>query len=307
MNANDRALVKLGRALRELGYEFVTVTPETHRRVLERDDRRARSLRDVFGWNRPFEPGALPEQVLSLARDAGVLAEHGSALRARVRFSTLEGHLFVHSGFPTREADAVFFGPDTVRFAAFVRRWLRRTSRLVDVGCGSGAGGIVVAASAERMVLADVNPAALRLARVNAALAGVTAEVVESDVLGGVDGPIDAVIANPPYLVDAEHRLYRDGGGSLGEGLSVRIARESLARLSVGGTLLLYTGAPIVEGVDRFRRAVEPLCRAAGASFHYEELDPDVFGEELARPSYAEVDRIAAVGLVAVRVMLSAR
>ena len=27
----------------------------------------------------------------------------------------------------------------------------------------------------------------------------------------------------------------------------------------------------------------------------YEELDPDVFGEELLQPAYAEVDRIAAV------------
>jgi len=28
-----------------------------------------------------------------------------------------------------------------------------------------------------------------------------------------------------------------------------------------------------------------------------EELDPDVFGEELERAEYAEVDRIAAVGI----------
>jgi hypothetical protein len=35
------------------------------------------------------------------------------------------------------------------------------------------------------------------------------------------------------------------------------------------------------------------------ANFGYEEIDPDVFGEELDRQAYADADRIAAVGLTA--------
>jgi hypothetical protein len=45
----------------------------------------------------------------------------------------------------------------------------------------------------------------------------------------------------------------------------------------------------------------EELIREAGAAhcaFSYEELDPDVFGEELHRSPYTGVDRIAAVGAV---------
>ena len=34
---------------------------------------------------------------------------------------------------------------------------------------------------------------------------------------------------------------------------------------------------------------------------HYEELDPDVFGEELEQPGYELVERIAAVGLKVVK------
>src|SRR5690606_38819582 len=165
------------------------------------------------------------------------------------------------------------------------------------VGTGSGAGGVIAAARARRVVLSDVNPLALHYARVNAALAGVDAEVVESDVLDGVDGPIDAVLANPPYLADAGQRLYRDGGGGHGEGVSVRIVREALKRLSPNGTLLLYTGAPIIEGEDVLRVAVEPICREAGAEFSYEELDPDVFGLELEQPAYFGVERIAVVAM----------
>lgn len=299
MDTRDLALLELGHALRALDYHFVSVTPETHRRVLARDARCARSMRDVFGWSRPFLPEALPRHVLALAEAAGVIAHDETGLRATVRFSTLSGRLLVHSAFPTLAPDSVFFGPDTHRFCAFVERVLSPASRLVDVGCGSGAGGLVAARLTERVVLSDVNPLALRFARINAALAGIDAEFVQSDVLQAVTGRVDAVIANPPYMLDASGRTYRDGGGQFGEGLSLRIVRESLARFASKGALILYTGSPIVEGEDLFRRATERLCRDAGASLRYEELDPDVFGGELDEDGYSPVERIAAVGLVA--------
>ena len=36
-------------------------------------------------------------------------------------------------------------------------------------------------------------------------------------------------------------------------------------------------------------------------SWHYQELDPDVFGEQLLEPGYQPVERIAAVGLTVTR------
>jgi SAM-dependent methyltransferase len=297
----DRALVELGRALQAASYHFVTVTPETHRTVLTRDLRTARDLRDVFGWSRSFAPDVLPASLWALARAASVLEEDGPGLfKANVRFSSLGELLLVHSAFPTLRPDSVFFGPDTYRFCAFVERYASPAARVVDIGCGTGAGGLVAARVAERVVLSDINCAALRLARVNAALAGTAVEVVESDVLAAVSGSVDLVIANPPYMRDSAKRAYRDGGGAWGEALSLRILRESLGRLSSGGRLLLYTGAPVVAGRDVLRGPLEALCREAGASFSYEELDPDVFGEQLREPFYEDVERIAAVGVQAV-------
>lgn len=301
MNASDRALVELGQALREHAYRFVTITPESHRRVLERDSRPARTLRDVFGWNRAFDPECVPVRLLELARRAGVIAREGERLRSTVRFSNLAEQLLVHSAYPTSAPDAVFFGPDTYRFCSFLLRNLTSCRRLVDVGCGSGAGGLVAAARAERVVLADVNALALRFASVNAALSNASVELVESDVLSSVHGPLDAVITNPPYLRDAAHRVYRDGGGRWGEALSLRIARQSLERLEPGGKLYLYTGAPVVEGVDVFREQLEALCHATAASFVYDELDPDVFSSELEDAAYSDVERIAAIGAVITR------
>ena len=36
----------------------------------------------------------------------------------------------------------------------------------------------------------------------------------------------------------------------------------------------------------------------AGCTMAYREIDPDVFGEELERPAYRDVERIAAIGAV---------
>ena len=63
--------------------------------------------------------------------------------------------------------------------------------------------------------------------------------------------------------------------------------------------LLLYTGSPIVGGVDRLLQAVEQDFAGCDLSWSYEEMDPDVFGEELETSAYSTVDRIAAVVLTA--------
>jgi release factor glutamine methyltransferase len=300
----ERALVALGRALRERGYSFVAVTPTTHAGVLARGPGRAASLRDVFGWSRPFARDVLPTALFDLLVEAKALvpADSGGAFRSAVRFSTLAGHLLAHSAYPTTATNAVFFGPDTYRFCGAVLRAGRRATRVVDLCCGSGAGGIVAGPTAESVVLADINDEALALSRVNAALAGLHHfEIVRSDLFGRIEGAFDLILANPPYMRDDLHRVYRDGGGKYGEHLSLRIVREATARLAPGGTLLLYTGAAMVAGEDVFLRAAAPTLEAAGVTFHYEELDPDVFGDELEKPGYEAVERIAAVLLTATR------
>ena len=307
------ALVLLGRWLLAEGYRFTTVTPATHARVNARfDARKASSLRDIFGWSRPFLPHLLPPQAAGWLRESDLLeaVNASSGLwRSKVRFSTLGNSLYAHSAYPTLAADAVFFGPDTYRFVALIEAELARQplaagARILDIGCGAGPGGLAAALTAKavrpELVLADINPRALDFARANAALAGLTNVTFQhSDLFASLTGRFDLIVANPPYLLDAGERTYRHGGGALGSELSLRIVREGLPRLAPGGRLILYTGAPIVEGGDPFRGASSAVLRQAGVAFSYREIDPDVFGEELDAPAYANAERIAAVALVA--------
>jgi methylase of polypeptide subunit release factors len=298
-------LVRLGKGLRSVGYEFTTTTPASHVRVNARpENKAAKDLRDVFGWSRPFSRDLLPADLVALMHDAGILLEENGMLRSALRVSSLDGQLFFHSAFPTTEADAIFFGPDTYRFARVIKAGLRdRTAPIanaVDIGCGAGPGGILVAkhAPSARVLMTDINESALRLARVNAALAGASSAIAQrSDILAEIDGAFDLIVSNPPYLNDALQRAYRHGGGDFGADLTLRILDAALGRLAPAGTLILYTGTAIVQGRDLFGNAALPKLAASDLAWTYEEVDPDVFGEELEAQAYRAADRIAAVVL----------
>lgn len=311
MRKEDRALLALAAALTRHGYRFTCITPETHARGVSRRSEGARDLRDVFGWSLSFEEGELPGDIVHLLHEAEAVVREMGRLKSLVRFATFDRGLLVHSAWPTNSNESVFFGPDTYRFASLIEHALVNRSfptprTAVDLGCGTGAGGILVArllgkGKRTRVLFTDINEQALRYARINAVSAGLANfDCVKSDLLNEVREPIDLIVANPPYLLDPQQRAYRHGGGSLGTGLSVRIVMESMQRLAAGGQLILYTASPIVEGVDILQRQLDSVLDHASPrpfTYEYREIDPDVFGAELDHAAYAGVERIAVVGL----------
>ncbi len=299
----EPALLQLLAALDRVGYDFVPITPDSHRRILARPDKAtARDLRDVFGWSVPFAPALLPAGMLGLLEQANVVAGEGGLLKSLIRVGRIHGRLVIHSAFPPVEDDAVFFSPETYRFADLVRAELVRApgvQRLLDIGAGTGAGAISAAPilPGARLTLTDINSLALRIARINARYAGLEIETVEG-AIEDVRGPLDAAIANPPYMIDEEGRTYRDGGDMHGARTSLEWARSVAERLSPGGRFVLFTGSAIVEGRDALREALEREAKLLGCTLRYRELDPDIYGEELEKPAYADVERIASVGAV---------
>ena len=325
-HAHTAATANLLRYLASQHYRFITPTPLTHQRV---QDRRAQlssenapchqlDLRDVFGWNLPFNKRLLDPLLCELMTEAGaLLADELDApdepWPSQLRVASLGNDLFAHSAFPTVQSDAVFFGPDTYRFARFITQTLETPGpicqghaplRLLDIGCGTGAGGVAAVRALGHpaiLTLNDINPKALHYAVANVGVAEITTHWLPGNAMTEVTGQYDVIIANPPYLDDDQQRAYRHGGARLGRDLSLRMAATALAHLAPGGRLLLYTGVAIVDGRDPFLAELGALFNGFKGRWTYSEIDPDVFGEELARPVYADIDRIAAVGLVATR------
>lgn len=308
-NERDAALFTLLSDLDRRDYAFVTPTPATHARVVARTHRReAATVEDMLGWSLPFRPGTIDAAVEAMLAQADAVETIGERRRATIRVSRLHDRLFIHSAYPTDDEHAVFFGPDSYRFADLIQlelgRWpLSANASVVDIGTGSGVGAIVVAGLSPglRLHMTDINPAALRFARINAAAAGVSVLAHHTDDLACLPCPIDLAVANPPYIIDTERRLYRDGGAMHGGAVPLAMARMAMRRLAPAGRLILYTGSAIVAGQDALHAALAEAAEQHDCTMAYREIDPDVFGEELDNPAYHDVDRIALVAAIVTR------
>lgn len=295
-------------ALRQANYSFVTPTPATHARVLARPHGGGGSLRDAFGWNRPFDGRVIDHRLLERLLSCRLVRPEDGLFRSAIRVSSLDDDLFVHSAYPTDDKDAVFFGPDSYRFAQLIVSELatcdlRSGARLADIGTGAGVGAIAAARHRPDLVLTltDINTRALTFARVNAAAAGIDATFIRSDMLDAVDGELDVILANPPYIMDEDRRDYRHGGEMHGAEVALAMAEAASERLAAGGRFILYTGSAIIAGADPLHEKLAALAAIRGLTLRYREIDPDVFGEELEKPAYSDVERIALIAAILAR------
>ena len=300
-------LADLLNVLAERNYRFVTPTPSTSRRMAGKAPIGHPDLRDIFGWSRAFTQGDLDPALWILLDRAGALGHDADGWRSRLRVSTVHERLFLHYAFPANAPDAVFLGPDSYRFADLIAAELAaggRVGSILDVGAGAGVGGLVAElyAPGAKVLLSDVNPAALVLASINAGHAGANVEVRQASGLDGAPVDLDIIVANPPYVAGQSGRTYKDGGDLHGARLSLDWVVAGMKHLAPGGRFILYTGSTILDGgIDTLRGALEQAVAKTGYQLKYRELDPDIFSGELRREAYADAERIAAVGAVVTR------
>jgi len=85
---------------------------------------------------------------------------------------------------------------------AFNEQLIPPESSVLDMGTGSGIGAVFAAQWAKCVVAVDVNPEAVRCARINVLLNEVdsTVDVRESDLFSAVSEQFDVILFNPPYF-----------------------------------------------------------------------------------------------------------
>ena len=139
--------------------------------------------------------------------------------------------------------------------------------RIVDVGTGSGVLAICAALHIpnSQVTAIDISPAALEIARTNAAEHHVDERIEfrEGDLLSNLptDHAIDYIISNPPYVRSSEWeslapdiRDYEPRvallAGDKGTEIIARLVAESSKRLNPDGWLILEVSPVIVDDVS---------------------------------------------------------
>jgi len=136
-----------------------------------------------------------------------------------------------------------------------------RGTAVLDMGTGSGVGALAAARHARRVVGVDVNPAAVRCARINVLLNELesTVEVKEGDLFGPVTNErFDVVLFNPPFFHgiprdDLERALWStDVAGRFAAGLPAHLAPGgwALVLLSSDGDTASFLDAFRANGLD---------------------------------------------------------
>jgi len=125
------------------------------------------------------------------------------------------------------------------------------TGRVLDLGCGYGTIGIVLAKkNSVNLTMSDINRIALQYAEKNAALNRVEAECIHSDGFENLSGQYDNIVLNPPIHAGKEvmYRLYAGAVAHLAPGgaLYIVIHKKHGAESSLEALRELFSECQII-------------------------------------------------------------
>ncbi len=185
------------------------------------DGRRRPVLDALFSRELSISEGTAVE-ALGIA-DLDRLVAHGLVRRVRdvveplVRIERVGGILIASDRHGHAHHRDFVLGPGPAGYALAAAVQADRPLRALDLGCGSGIQGLLLASRGAIVLGLDISARALEFSRFNASLNDLAAlEVRHGDFLTDdpdvtLDGAFDLAVANPPFVLSPGHDLvYRD-------------------------------------------------------------------------------------------------
>ncbi|GAA1824562.1 methyltransferase [Microlunatus capsulatus] len=208
---------------------------------------------------------ALPGLVGPLVT-AGLLERDGDAVRAAVDvrpYASDDGASgwVVSDLSPNLDTEVRPIRPDFVLGVSSASTTLaqltvrRPVERALDLGTGCGVQSLHLARHAGSVTATDLNPRALELAALTAALNEVDVDLRLGSLYDPVEGEtFDLITTNPPYVMspprsDAERLAYREGSWT-SDGLVEQVVRDGVRHLAEDGTLQVLANWAHVAGQD---------------------------------------------------------
>ena len=255
-------------------------------------------------------PRAAAERVLPLESllAGGILTDHGDQVTAAVDirpYADDAGEWWVASDLTPGLDGRIEPVPDdhvlgvNAASSTLAQLTVRESAgRALDLGTGCGVQALHLSRHCGEIVGTDVNRRALALARLTAALNGITVDLRAGSLFQPVAGErFDLIVTNPPFVVSPGGRhAYRDSGLA-GDEASRQVLIDGAGHLADGGFLQSLANWMHIAGVDWHDR-VGAWAEATGCDawvIQREVQDPAAYVElwlrdsgDVARPDYVQ-------------------
>lgn len=194
--------------------------------------------------------------------EAGLIEVRGQSASGRLEILPYEGIRVAFDqprGIKTGLAEdyVMGIGSSTLTLGNLTVR--RPSSASLDLGTGCGFLAFLAASHSQQVTAIDRNPRAVRLARFNAELNGLSnVECLEGDLFEPVAGrKFDLVVSNPPFVISPETRyIYRDSGMK-GDEITRKIVRRVPEFLTESGFCQILCNWAHLRGQDWRQRLGE--------------------------------------------------
>jgi methylase of polypeptide subunit release factors len=205
--------------------------------------------------------GLVPEWVVSLALECGLLREENGELHPEAMLFPMDKFVFAADHTQKIDcgaADLVLWPNPTSRLLS--RFTVRQPSRAtLDVGTGSGVQALLAADHSDSVVGTDLNPRAVAFAAFSAQLNGIKKiEFLAGDGFSPVASrKFDLIVSNPPFfMTPREQYLFCDNPLELDQ-LCRKFAREAPLHLNEGGYFQMLCEWAGIEGQNWHERLSE--------------------------------------------------